>query len=264
MPGKRRNGLSVGTNDAALDADSDGLSNGKEFRWSTNPQLADTDGDGLNDGPEDGTHGSFPNAADTDGDGLGDGAEVNIHLTLPALADTDGDGLSDAAEISLHLTLPANRDTDGDGFSDGVEITLGTNPLNAASRRPNIARAGQGLIGRNVSTTPANMALAGTARANANTTASITDGDLYSRADTAGMSGAVSHVGVLWPVAWTQPVARMEVTFATFADGGWFSTTALNPVAGRTTLTATHINVTPSLQTTTDGVTWTTVSGGGL
>lgn len=36
--------------DAALDYDSDGLSNVMEFKFSTNPLLGDTDGDGLDDG----------------------------------------------------------------------------------------------------------------------------------------------------------------------------------------------------------------------
>ncbi len=253
------NGLNVGTNDAAADADADGLTNLKEFLWNTNPQTDDTDGDGLDDGPEDATHGSFPNAADTDADGLNDGAEITTHLTNPALADTDADGLSDAAEINTHLTLPLDRDSDDDGFSDGREITLGTLPLSAASRSTNIARAGTGLIGRNNSNSAGDLAVTGVARFNANTTSSVIDGDLYTRSDTNGMTGGASHIGVLWPSAWPQPVARMEITFATFSDAGWLGHASNIPPAGTPLVTATHLTPVPVLQTTTDGTTWTTV-----
>ena len=253
------NGLTVGTNDANLDADSDGLSNVREFRWQTNPQLADTDGDGLNDGPEDVTHGTFPNAPDTDGDGLSDGAEITTHLTSAKLTDTDGDGLSDAAEINTHLTLPLDKDTDDDGFSDGAEIALSTNPLNAASRSANIARGGRAIMGRNTTNSAANLAVTGTGRANANSTAHLNDGDLYTRADTAGMTGTASHLGILWDAVWPQPVKRLEITMAIFADGGWIGNANFNPQDGGP-LTATHITGAPVLQTTTDGTAWTTVN----
>ena len=63
------NGLVVGTNDAALDAENDGVNNLDEFNASTNPQSNDTDGDGFQDAfeiaigssPTDGT--SVPNLA---------------------------------------------------------------------------------------------------------------------------------------------------------------------------------------------------------
>ncbi len=256
------NGLAVGTNDAGLDADADGLSNEKEFRWNTNAQVTDSDGDGLSDGAEDATHGTFPNAADTDGDGFSDGAEVNTHLTNPALADSDADGLTDSAEINIHFTLPMNRDSDSDGFGDGTEIALGTHPFNAASRSANIARAGLAIMGRNNSTSAGDLAVTGTMRNNANTTASLNDGDLYTRADTSGMTGTASHAGVVWPDVWPQPVARVEITMALFADGGWFGNASNTPAAGSPLQTATHLTPAPVLQTTTDGTTWTTVPSG--
>ena len=46
------NGLRVSQNDAARDADRDGLSNLREYRLRTKPRSADTDGDGTNDGVE--------------------------------------------------------------------------------------------------------------------------------------------------------------------------------------------------------------------
>ena len=46
------NGLNPLVNDAALDPDSDGLTNLQEFTAGTNPQAADTDGDGFSDKEE--------------------------------------------------------------------------------------------------------------------------------------------------------------------------------------------------------------------
>ena len=95
--------------DAALDGDSDGLSNLREFQLQSNPLVNDTDGDGLTDG-----------------------AEVNTHLTNLLVVDTDGDSLPDGQEITLG-TSPTNADTDGDSFSDATEIVQGTDPKSAAS-----------------------------------------------------------------------------------------------------------------------------------
>ncbi|MGB6220207.1 sulfatase-like hydrolase/transferase [Haloferula sp.] len=53
---EQANGLTVGTNDSAIDADSDGgmdgLSNLEEFLTGTDPQDSDSDDDGINDGTE--------------------------------------------------------------------------------------------------------------------------------------------------------------------------------------------------------------------
>lgn len=242
------NGLASGTNDAALDADSDGLTNVMEYRWSTNPQLADTDGDGLTDGAENSTHLTFPAMADTDGDALSDAAEVATHLTNPLLADTDGDGLSDGAEISTHSTQAGVFDTDNDGFGDGVEITLATNPLSAASRAANIARAGTALMGTGVSSP----------RGTAGRTANLNDGNLLSLAVT---NISNSHAGIIWRTAWPQPVARLEITLATLDDAGWFGSAGSIGTAF-SALGAGHITGAPILQQTTDGVTWTNVPAG--
>ncbi|MCX6875418.1 MAG: hypothetical protein NTW21_16670 [Verrucomicrobia bacterium] len=94
-------GLDPNTDDAAADADGDGLTNLQEFQsHATDPKVADTDGDGLDDGREF-TAGSNPLLVDTDGDGLTDSQEVNTYLTNPALADTDGDGMPDNVELAL-------------------------------------------------------------------------------------------------------------------------------------------------------------------
>lgn len=86
--------------DAALDQDTDGLSNLEEFQAGTRPDLADTDGDGLNDGLELDVHFSNPFVTDSDGDGLSDGAEVNTHGSSPILVDSDNDNFRDAYEVA--------------------------------------------------------------------------------------------------------------------------------------------------------------------
>jgi len=99
--------------DAALDGDSDGLTNLEEFNGGTPP-----------------------NNPDADGDGLSDGAEVKRTVagtaapTKPLISDTDQDGLRDGAETT---TDPLNGDSDGDGMGDGQEVVRGSNPALASS-----------------------------------------------------------------------------------------------------------------------------------
>jgi hypothetical protein len=110
--------------DAALDRDSDGLTNLQEFQKGSNPKIADTDGDGLKDGAETGT-GVFVSATNTG--------------TSPLIADSDGDGLSDGVETNTKIfvnptntgTNPVVKDTDGDTFTDGAEVLLGSSAIDA-------------------------------------------------------------------------------------------------------------------------------------
>lgn len=62
------------------------------------PGVKDSDGDGLADGLE-ASYGTDPNKNDTDGDGLLDGEEVLVYRTNPLSADTDGDGVEDGTEV---------------------------------------------------------------------------------------------------------------------------------------------------------------------
>jgi outer membrane protein OmpA-like peptidoglycan-associated protein len=121
-----------GTNPQNPDTDNDGLTDGDEVRkYKTNPLRADTDGDGLTDGDEVLKYHTDPNRYDTDGDGLSDGDEVLKYHTDPLKPDTDGDGLSDGDEVLRYHTDPLKMDTDGDGLSDGDEVkTYKTDPLN--------------------------------------------------------------------------------------------------------------------------------------
>ncbi|MFN0156783.1 MAG: OmpA family protein [Bacteroidota bacterium] len=111
----------MGTSDAD-DDDEDGLTNGEERNWVTNPLNADSDGDGLKDGDEVKRHKTNPLKTDTDGDGLSDGGELNKNKTDPNKTDTDEDGLSDGDEVQRYNTDPMKLDSDGDALADGDEV----------------------------------------------------------------------------------------------------------------------------------------------
>jgi len=120
--------------DAAADADADGLTNLQEYGYTTDPKVADTDLDGMPDGWEV-THGFNPllddAGADADADGLTNLQEYIYH-TDPKVEDTDGDGLNDYAEVMTHDTDPLSTDTDGDALPDGWEVDHGLYPKSAA------------------------------------------------------------------------------------------------------------------------------------
>jgi len=111
------------------DPDDDGLINGSEFTYNTDPNSSDTDSDGVNDEHEVNVSGTDPTSPDTDDDGLSDGEEINREPpTNPKLADTDSDGLGDLEELETYKTEPTKSDTDDDGYEDSIEITSGSDP----------------------------------------------------------------------------------------------------------------------------------------
>ena len=119
------NGLTVGTNDALLDKDGDGLLNIQEYYLETNTGSPDTDGDNLPDGVEYNA-GMNPRSSDTDGDGLPDKWEMDNGLNPlanDAALDADGDGLTNAQEYNggVNGTNPRSIDSNGNGVSDYEE-----------------------------------------------------------------------------------------------------------------------------------------------
>ena len=120
----------MGAHDAALDMDSDMLTNLQEFQAGTIPVEPDSDYDSILDGndlwPLDPTR-----ALDDDRDGLPNAWEeargMDPYTSMDAAMDNDADGLSNLQEYQLgsHLYRP---DTDGDSELDGSDF----DPLNSA------------------------------------------------------------------------------------------------------------------------------------
>lgn len=116
-------GLQVNANDAAADADDDGVGNLAEYTGGTSPQDDDSDDDLFLDGVETKT-GTYVDPANTGTD--------------PLLRDTDGDTLADGEETTSN---PLLRDTDGDEYPDNFEVANSTNPRDAASPAADVRRS---------------------------------------------------------------------------------------------------------------------------
>jgi hypothetical protein len=130
-----------GTPDGPDDNEPDGLSNVREQRHGTNPNIIDTDGDALTDAYEVDVTLTDPTGADSDSNrtavnesrnGIVDGKEDFDNDTLetaleqdistdPFDSDTDNDTLTDAFEHRYDTLNPTNNDTDGDGTLDPIE-----------------------------------------------------------------------------------------------------------------------------------------------
>jgi hypothetical protein len=141
--------------DTAADQDCDGLTDGIEVAWGSDPTLADSDGDGASDFLE-----MFeftnPNDPDTDGDGIKDKPEDDYVAAAAAAAETgevanaddncpnrynpgqennDGQRIANGAAIPGDFASNPNADTagdacdqdnDNDGISDVAELNYAT------------------------------------------------------------------------------------------------------------------------------------------
>lgn len=90
---------------------------------------------------------------------------------------------------------------------------------------------------------------------------SINDGDLSTSVDTFNGTGTdtASYVGIVWTQPVPRPVLTLELSLATFFDGGWFGVNNSGPGAGGA-LSATNL-IEPLTQISTNGGTsWTTVA----
>ncbi len=133
------------TNWLVADTDGEGLIDGWEHMWGSDPHLANTDGDGWTDAQEVFDFGTDPTDDDTDNDGrldgIGneDGADDDNDGMINAVDyDSDNDGLDDTDEdadqngiVDTGETNPRLYDTDADGFSDGYEIYESHDPTGA-------------------------------------------------------------------------------------------------------------------------------------
>ncbi len=126
--------------DADLDPDNDGLTNGEECNYGTNMEKEDTDNDGYTDmyevqentDPNDEDDYPIDEDTDTDDDGIPDMFERRFTFLNPkdaddAEEDEDGDGLTNLQEYRLETDLD-DSDSDNDGFTDYEEYNKKTDP----------------------------------------------------------------------------------------------------------------------------------------
>ena len=254
---------------ATDDPDHDGLNNLQEYQAGTDPHNPDTDGDGLSDGDEVNTYMTNPVNPDTDGDGLSDGDEVNKYHTDPLNWDTDGDNLSDGQEVLVYGSNPLLASTAGNGYTDGAMVQFGcfkpyVTPLNTNCTPDDMAVYGTPILG--VEDTSG----ADTEIYHGGSVTNINDGDLTTHVDnypggyTVGAPN--SYVGILFTntLGPGAGISGLELTMATFVDGGWFGAPEAGPGAGGSLGWQQYIGfpylAPPRVQTTTDGgTTWTTI-----
>ena len=98
--------------------------------------------------------------------------------------------------------------------------------------------------------------------ANAGLTSYINDGDLVGHVDTWNNASpdTLSFVGITWSSPVANPVTRLQLTLATFFDGGWFGVNNSGPGAGG--MLSSNVDlIVPDIQVSTNGgVNWANIS----
>lgn len=117
--------------DENADTDMDGLTNGEEKKFGTNPYFADTDHDGLSDYYEIYISKTDPLNADSDSDGLRDGDEIDLGLD-PLKSDSFGDGIKDGDRILTYKTefskYGVSLEIEGSGNIASTTVDVFSNP----------------------------------------------------------------------------------------------------------------------------------------
>jgi hypothetical protein len=127
--------------DAALDSDSDGLTNLEEFQMGTNPTISnivtdttDSDSDGKVDQIDNCPSVSNASQLDQDGDSVGDACDSDRdNDNVPNGSDIFPDNATEAFDFDGDLTGDnTDTDDDGDGMTDDFELLYNLNPKNPA------------------------------------------------------------------------------------------------------------------------------------
>jgi clumping factor A len=130
------------------DTDGDGLPDGLELLFGTDPNDADSDDDGVPDGQEpswnvDSDGDGLINALDpdSDNDGLFDGTELGLDCSNPA-TDLSKNACRPDGDAGATTTDPLDADTDGGGVSDGSEDFNLNGVVDAGETNPTLGNGG--------------------------------------------------------------------------------------------------------------------------
>lgn len=112
-----------------VDSDSDGLTDGKELWFNTDPFKSDSDGDGLDDGLEMNKYETDPKKVDTINDFNKLIDDYYLYKTAKSEVDCNRVVSPDTKAVCINAVLrPGDIDYDKDGIPDDKELRFGTNP----------------------------------------------------------------------------------------------------------------------------------------
>jgi hypothetical protein len=144
------------------------------------------------------------------------------------------------------------------GGQYAVSIFGALSGTNNFAMEKTLAALGTGILG----TKPTVASGAESAVFNGGVAANINDGNPATHVDTYNGGGAdtASFVGILWSAPLTNSVVGLELSLATFFDGGWFGVHNAGPGSGGRLSAVTNL-IEPTVQITRNGgSSWTTIS----